>query len=65
MPLLRCLLALACLWPALLWSCLAAARPFTDAAGRRVEVPDRVLRVLAAGPPAAVLLSTLAPDKMI
>ncbi len=65
MPLLRCLLALALLWPALLWSCLAAARPFTDAAGRRVEVPDRALRVLAAGPPAAVLLSTLAPDRMI
>ena len=61
MPLLRCLLALACLCA----SGLAAARPFTDAAGRRVEVPERVTRVLAAGPPAAVLLATLAPDKMI
>ncbi|MGH1571618.1 iron ABC transporter substrate-binding protein [Methylobacterium sp. P31] len=40
----------------------AAARPFTDAAGRTVELPDRVERVLAAGPPAAVLLYTLAPD---
>ena len=40
----------------------AAARPFTDAAGRTVEIPDRVTRVLAAGPPAAVLLYSLAPD---
>ncbi|WP_375465849.1 ABC transporter substrate-binding protein [uncultured Methylobacterium sp.] len=42
----------------------AAARPFVDAAGRTVEVPDRVARVIAAGPPAAVLLYTLAPDRM-
>jgi iron complex transport system substrate-binding protein len=42
----------------------AAARPFTDAAGRTVELPDRIERVLAAGPPAAVLLYTLAPDRM-
>ncbi|SFS53600.1 iron ABC transporter substrate-binding protein [Methylobacterium sp. yr668] len=42
----------------------AAARPFTDAAGRTVELPERVGRVLAAGPPAAVLLYTLAPDLM-
>lgn len=42
----------------------AAARPFTDAAGRTVELPERIGRVLAAGPPAAVLLYTLAPDLM-
>ncbi|TXM67874.1 iron ABC transporter substrate-binding protein [Methylobacterium sp. WL12] len=42
----------------------AAARPFTDAAGRVVEVPDCAARVVAAGPPAAVLLYTLAPDRM-
>ena len=42
----------------------AASRPFTDAAGRVVEVPDRAARVVAAGPPAAVLLYTLAPDRM-
>lgn len=42
----------------------AAARPFTDAAGRVVAVPDRVAKVIAAGPPAAVLLYTLAPDRM-
>ena len=42
----------------------ASARPFRDAAGRTVEVPDRPLRVIAAGPPASVLLYTLAPAKM-
>lgn len=42
----------------------AAARPFRDAAGRVVEVPDRPVRVIAAGPPASVLLYTLAPAKM-
>ncbi|MDP4004317.1 ABC transporter substrate-binding protein [Methylobacterium sp. NEAU K] len=42
----------------------AAGRPFTDAAGRTVEIPDRVERVLAAGPPGSVLLYTLAPDMM-
>lgn len=43
----------------------AAARPFTDAAGRTIELPDRIERVLPAGPPAAVLLYTLAPDRMV
>ncbi|MCJ2089383.1 iron ABC transporter substrate-binding protein [Methylobacterium sp. E-005] len=57
--------SLACL----LLLCLAcpgavAARPFTDAAGRTVELPDRIERVLPAGPPAAVLLYTLAPDRL-
>ena len=42
----------------------SAARPFTDAAGRTVEVPERIERVVAAGPPASVLLYTLAPDLM-
>ena len=42
----------------------SVARPFTDAAGRTVEIPDKVERVLAAGPPASVLLYTLAPDLM-
>lgn len=43
----------------------AEARPFTDAAGRTVEVPEHPTRILAAGPPASVLLYTLAPDRMI
>lgn len=64
MPFVRRLVALACLWP-LLAPGLAQARPVIDAAGRRVELPDRIERVLAAGPPAAVLLYSLAPGKMI
>ncbi|KAB1070237.1 iron ABC transporter substrate-binding protein [Methylobacterium planeticum] len=43
----------------------AEARPFVDAAGRTVEIPDKVSRVLAAGPPASVLIYTLAPARMI
>ncbi|WP_026597292.1 iron ABC transporter substrate-binding protein [Methylobacterium sp. 77] len=43
----------------------ATARPFVDAAGRTVQVPDRATRILAAGPPASVLLYTLAPEAMI
>lgn len=42
-----------------------AARPFTDAAGRTVEIPDNITRVLAAGPPAQVLIYVLAPDKLV
>jgi iron complex transport system substrate-binding protein len=43
----------------------AAAREFTDDAGRRVALPDRVERVYAAGPPASVLVFALAPDALI
>ncbi|HEV7438005.1 MAG TPA: iron ABC transporter substrate-binding protein, partial [Methylobacterium sp.] len=43
----------------------AEARPFVDAAGRTVEIPETVGRVLAAGPPASVLLYTLVPEKMV
>lgn len=39
-------------------------RIFTDAAGRQVEVPATITRVFAAGPPAAVLLYSLAPDRL-
>ena len=42
-----------------------AAREFTDDAGRKVSLPDRVERVYAAGPPASVLVLALAPDKLI
>lgn len=57
----RILLAGTCL---LLSLSLAEARPFTDAGGRVVEVPDAIETVLPAGPPAAVLLYTLAPAKL-
>jgi len=40
------------------------AREFTDAGGRVVEIPDTIAIALPAGPPAAVLLYTLAPDKL-
>ena len=36
-----------------------------DSAGRKVEVPERIERVMAAGPPASVLIYMLAPQKMI
>src|SRR5262245_56239236 len=41
------------------------ARRITDSAGREVEIPQHISRVLAAGPPASILLYTLAPEKMI
>ena len=43
----------------------AAARSFTDSAGRSVVVPDQVGRVFAAGGPAAVALYVMRPDAMI
>ena len=43
----------------------SAARSVTDSAGRTVAVPDTVTRVFAAGPPAAVLVYTLAPDLLV
>lgn len=47
----------------------APARPapagiVTDSAGRQVEVPARITRVFAAGPPASTLLYVLAPEMM-
>ena len=48
-----------------LLSTAAAGREAGDATGRRILVPDRVTRVLAAGPTAAVALYVLAPDLMV
>jgi iron complex transport system substrate-binding protein len=42
-----------------------ASREFTDDAGRKVTLPDRIERVYASGPPASVLVLALAPDKLI
>jgi iron complex transport system substrate-binding protein len=51
---------------ATIWSVSAmAGRMVVDSAGRHVEVPDRIERVMAAGPPASVLLTILAPEKLI
>jgi len=43
----------------------ADAREVTDSAGRTIQVPDQINRVMAAGPPASVLVSMLAPEKLI
>lgn len=43
----------------------AHAQTIGDAAGRKVPVPATVTRVFPAGPPAAILLYTLAPDLLI
>jgi iron complex transport system substrate-binding protein len=42
-----------------------AARQIVDSAGRKVDVPDRIGRVMAAGPPASALMTILAPDKLV
>src|SRR5215831_2138936 len=44
---------------------LAGAATLTDAAGRAVATPEHVTRVFPAGPPAAILTYTLAPDVLI
>lgn len=44
---------------------LARAAAVTDATGRTLEVPAKVSRVFPAGPPAAILLYTLAPDLLL
>lgn len=42
----------------------ASARDFVDAAGRKVDIPPNIARVMPAGPPAAVLLYVLAPERL-
>jgi len=44
---------------------LAETREFVDSAGRKVTVPAHVTRVFAAGPPASVIVYSLAPEKLI
>ncbi len=43
----------------------AAPRTLVDSAGRNVVVPERAARILAAGPPASILIYVMAPDAMI
>jgi iron complex transport system substrate-binding protein len=43
----------------------AQPRTIIDSAGRAVELPERVETVFAAGPPAAILLYVMAPDRML
>ena len=44
---------------------VARAAAVTDAVGRNIAVPQKVERVFAAGPPAAILLYTFAPELLI
>ena len=44
---------------------LGHAITLTDAGGRKVELPAKVERVYAAGPPASVAVFAIAPDKLI
>lgn len=50
---------------ALLAPCIARAANVADATGRTLQVPAKVARVFPAGPPAAILLYTLAPDLLL
>jgi iron complex transport system substrate-binding protein len=55
---------------AILLLCLVFAAPvsatvFTDSAGRRVTLPDRVERIMPAGPASAVFVYVLVPDKLL
>jgi len=43
----------------------ARAATITDSAGRSVPVPGRVERVFPAGPPASIMLYTLAPELLL
>ena len=44
---------------------LARAATVTDATGRAIGIPDKVERIFAAGPPAAILLFTFAPELLL
>lgn len=44
---------------------VARAAPFKDSAGRTVEISGKVTRVFPAGPPAGIMLYTLAPDLLL
>jgi iron complex transport system substrate-binding protein len=55
--------AATCLLPGLAWA--QSGRSFLDSAGRKVELPERVERIYAAGPPASILVFAIVPDKLI
>ena len=46
-------------------ACPAHAATTTDGAGRSITIPERVTKVFPAGPPAAIMLYTLAPDLLL
>src|SRR5215467_1621191 len=59
------LLAIAAGLSTSLWAPPSVAREILDATGRNISVPDKIERVMAAGPNAAVVLYVLAPEKMV
>jgi iron complex transport system substrate-binding protein len=59
------LLAIAACLSTPLFSTPTAAREVVDATARHISVPDKIDRVMAAGPNAAVVLYILAPEKMV
>lgn len=56
---------LLCLWTFLPLAARAQGVEVTDSAGRHVTIPATVRHVMPAGPPAALLLYALAPDKLL
>ena len=44
---------------------IGRAATVTDASGRAIAIPDKVERIFAAGPPASIVLFTLAPDLLV
>ena len=50
---------------AVFFCCPAAARTFTDSAGRTLEIPETIERVVPSGPIAQMTLMTIAPEKVV
>jgi iron complex transport system substrate-binding protein len=65
MPLRSLVVRIAVLLIFLLVSAPVGAAVFTDSAGRRVTLPDRVERIMPAGPASAVFVYALVPNKLI
>lgn len=59
---LRPILLLSLLLSLLLAAAPAAARTVVDSAGRKVEIPDQINTVFAAGPPASILVYIVRPE---
>ena len=62
---LRIFLLLLYLWEFVPPTAMAGGIEVTDSAGRHVTIPSAIQRVMPAGPPAALLLYALAPEKLI
>ena len=58
-------LLLLCFWGVAAPGAIAGGIEVIDSAGRHVTIPTAIQRVMPAGPPAAILLYALAPEKLI